>query len=587
MTRTPEQISRDIRESLNASAPGLSLGLGTPERKIIDSVAEAISESYIENYIVKSNWDIDSLTGMELEGFVAVFGFGRLLGRRATGVVTFSLSSPAQQHIPIPAGSQVFVPETSTTPLIVYMTTAPTILAKGTTSVRAPVECVTAGSIGNVAIDRITGFGNQLGFTGVTNQEPLSGGIDAESDEALRKRFKDTFLRNIAGTEDFYEGVCREHASVSKVHVIGPMLSSQEQLQVTAGKAISQVQDAKYIWPKSDFAVKDIGTELEEYYVRDRDYLFDHTVIPPVVTAEDATKMPNGFVFDLAMDYTPTVSRNDPANGITNKVDIFVSGSDTVEVSEAVVQGWRTFTNTTTSPLYRQNFRDVDDHQIPAAGNVFLQLGCVPIVTFPDVIELENGTVYERGVHYRIQKNVMEVEKGSQRETAGIEWISETRPPLNTRFVVNYSYNRLPEVLDAMFKDSKQITTDPLVHTVDLVTLRINLVVIYMQGYSVESVNSTIEYVISRWFSEQEIGAWIQFSDIEAVVAGVSGVDAVRMTRSTDGSAHWGLEVMRGSGPEGGVMEHRYTNDFQLGPSEQGVFHSLNVTRRSPNTFVV
>src|SRR3954471_2330872 len=103
-SRTPAQISTDIIAKLAVTAPGLSLGVGTPERKIVDAVAEAIAESQVDNYMISTQLDIDTKSGSDLEDFVGIFGFGRLQGTRATGDVLVSFSIPAVQYYTISAG---------------------------------------------------------------------------------------------------------------------------------------------------------------------------------------------------------------------------------------------------------------------------------------------------------------------------------------------------------------------------------------------------------------------------------------------------------------------------------------------------
>ena len=48
MAKTPDQVSKEILAKLAITAPGFSLELGTPERKIVDAVAEAVSEAYVD-----------------------------------------------------------------------------------------------------------------------------------------------------------------------------------------------------------------------------------------------------------------------------------------------------------------------------------------------------------------------------------------------------------------------------------------------------------------------------------------------------------------------------------------------------------
>jgi len=85
MSRTPEDISARIRATLATTEPGLSCERGTPERKIIDACSEAISEGYVDMYLVGSLLDIDNKVGLELEQFVGIWGFGRLQGKAAKG----------------------------------------------------------------------------------------------------------------------------------------------------------------------------------------------------------------------------------------------------------------------------------------------------------------------------------------------------------------------------------------------------------------------------------------------------------------------------------------------------------------------
>ena len=52
MSKTPDQISAQIRAQVATTIPGLSCQIGTPERKLIDACAEAISEAYVDQYLV-------------------------------------------------------------------------------------------------------------------------------------------------------------------------------------------------------------------------------------------------------------------------------------------------------------------------------------------------------------------------------------------------------------------------------------------------------------------------------------------------------------------------------------------------------
>ncbi|HEY6021108.1 MAG TPA: hypothetical protein VIY48_14730, partial [Candidatus Paceibacterota bacterium] len=124
MARTPAQISSDIRAKLAITAPNLSAEIGSPERKIIDAVAESISENSVDVVIASSFWSLDTKVGSELDEFVAFFGLGRLQGKAAQGILTFSLSSAATQDIVLLAGTQAYIPGGSTTGNLFFATTS-------------------------------------------------------------------------------------------------------------------------------------------------------------------------------------------------------------------------------------------------------------------------------------------------------------------------------------------------------------------------------------------------------------------------------------------------------------------------------
>ena len=81
----------------------------------------------------------------------------------------------------------------------------------------------------------------------VTNHVPITGGLDAEDDDELRERFRNTFLRNLAGTRDFYAALCLQSADVSKVKIVGPVEKYREQVQIQdMGNVTSGNNGAKF-----------------------------------------------------------------------------------------------------------------------------------------------------------------------------------------------------------------------------------------------------------------------------------------------------------------------------------------------------
>lgn len=578
MSRTPAQVTQDILDKLKITDPSISFEIGTPERKIIDAVGETIAASYIDNYIAQQSWDIDALSGIELEQFVGLFGFGRLTGQRATGTVTFQLSQPSQQPTQIPLGVDVFAPSANTVPELHFATLFPATLEVGQTTVEVEAQAVNVGSMYNLPVGQINSFGTQLAFTSVTNNTPFTGGVDPESDDSLRQRFKNTFLRNIAGTADFYSALALQYESVSRALVLGPVSRYTEQLQITNGKATSQINESKFTWPQGEFVAANLNQTDEVYYTNGVDYTFSNS-IPPVLSVLNSSQIPDGTVLDVQHEFCCTASRNDPVNGISNKVDIYIDGSQPVNVFEETVISNNTFSNTASSPYYVGNFVRVDGGVgRPLAGRFFQRLGSTPIINFPSSIVV-GVTTYTLGVDYCIVKDTT-LNAGTEREISGIEWL-KTAPVAGTSTTFEYSFNQIPQVLNSLLKGSKQITTDPLVHEAQYVYFEICLTILYYPGVSTVQIDSSIRTALSQWFATLEFGDWIQKSDIEHVVRGVSGVDAARITTSADNPSQNGFIVVD---QQGNFVSTQYA-DYHLGRHQLAVFSDLNIIRRSYNTY--
>jgi uncharacterized phage protein gp47/JayE len=586
MTRTPEQVSRNIIDKLRITDPALSLEVGTIERKIVDAVSEAISESYLDRAIIDTSWSVDTKTGIELEQFVGIFGFGRLQGRRATGKVKFSLDRPATTVVMIPFGVETQTPTTETTTAVGFNTLAAGTIDIGQSYVEVIAQCVAPGAIGNIASSKITSFSNALLVSSVTNVSPFTGGVDVETDEELRQRFKDTLLRNLAGTEDYYEAMCLQFDGVTRVKVLGPVSTHREQLQITSGTATSQNTFSKYTWPAGEFVSTDPGTASEVYYTPATHYTMS-TAIPPVLTVVDSVALPNTTIVDVEHEYVSQASRNNPASGITNKVDVFVDGQELVTVTEESPISSTNF-NTTSGDTYKTtNFIRVAGTGIntnPTSGRKFQRLGSQPLVNFPTSI-IYSGSTYTLGTHYNIVASTL-VEKGTQREVAGLEWISNPSGSGNATFV--YDYNRLPEVLNTLLRQNKQLTTDVLVHTSAKRFFRFNFVAMYVPGVSVESVEAAMYEPLQNYLRSVSFGGWIQISDVLSILHSIPGVDNIRLAKSTDDGTNYGVKEYFGW--EGGVQTSVSvgavkTADFQIYDNEVAIANTIFVYRRSSNTF--
>jgi uncharacterized phage protein gp47/JayE len=561
VAKTPDIVAKEILAKLAITAPGFSLELGTPERKIVDAVSEAISEAYIDQYLVGSLLDIESKAGLELEQFVGIFGFGRLQGYRSTGTVRVELNTANSQDINIPQGSQFYtrqnLPGTGTP--MYFSSTQSVVIPAGSYVVDVPVECADVGTAGNVPPDAIVYVGDILGATSVTNLQSFTGGVDIETDDELRQRFKDTFLRSVIGTEDWYLGLAYQNKNISKAACFGPVRKYATQIVVpetsmTLDDYISD--DIKYAWD-GDWHVsvfKNLGQEDEDWYRRNVDYQWTAGVSPAFARIAEGD-LEEGDVVDLEFEYTTRSSRNNPSDGITNKVDLFVNGSDPYTVTERTKVPDETGDNAVVlsaqanDQFYAGNFVRVGTPGEPEDGHRFTRLGSVPVVSFPSIITVTtttggaNASViktnYQQGVDYHLLRpnqdnpNATTLLAGSPYEIAGIEW-TDTGPDSGTSVTLTYIYNRVPEVLQAVVKTSKPVATDVMVHQAGYQYIRVYLSVEYDRGFVVTQVNNAINERLKAYFAGLPYGAWVEVSDLTLAVHQVLGVDNVKLTYATD-----------------------------------------------------
>jgi uncharacterized phage protein gp47/JayE len=128
---------------------------------------------------------------------MADFSFTRLAATAATGQVVFSRFTATNQAV-IPVGTQVsttdgsqaYLVTTDTTNAAYDPTLAGYLIAAGVTSVRVPVQAVTAGAAGNALEGTITVISGSVQYVDtVTNPVTFGTGEDAESDTDFRARF--------------------------------------------------------------------------------------------------------------------------------------------------------------------------------------------------------------------------------------------------------------------------------------------------------------------------------------------------------------------------------------------------------------
>lgn len=585
MSRTPDEISAAIRATLATTEPGLSCERGTPERKIIDACAEAISEGYVDMYLIGSLLDMDNKVGYELEQFVGIFGFGRLEGKKATGVVRMTVTTPLTTDQLLPLGSQFYTKSGLTNNAgsqLFFASTQAVTLSAGSYTVDVPVQCTEPGTKGNVPPDSITSFGSTIATSTVTNLVAFTGGVDKETDAELRQRFKDTLLRNIAGTADWYRALALQNNNVSRVTVFGPTTLYKTQISAppsTKNLAALVNQDVKYVWPDMETVFTNLGQTDEKFYRPGSDYTLEWPTFTRVASGSGG-QIANGAIVDLEFQYTTRSSRNDPANGITNKVDVFVDGIDPFTVTErTTIKSSPTLTSSGSTSAWNHinNFERVGSAGSPQNSSRFVRLTSVPIVSFPSTITV--GTdVYTLGTHYHVVRSTTTA-AGSHREISGLEFPTGITGPTNdTQLTLTYVYNRVPELLTAVIDTSKQVCTDVMVHQAKWRYLTPCLSVEYGRAYSPSVVESSIKTHLTRYFNSMQYGQQIKITSLLMAVQQVLGVENVTLTTTDENSTHHGIEVY--SDPSD-TPDSQYDEDFKLDDNSLPLLQDVRITRKA------
>lgn len=451
---TQRDIAAQMVAQLRLLDPNMSAEVGTPERKILDTVAQALADSQIDLNALRGALDIDSKFGSTLDNFVSLFGFARKDPAYASGFVEFGRLVPSSSDIRIPTNTRVQAVNEGA--IVIYATTLEVTLSEGDTSVVAPIKAVTPGATGNLAANSINAFaGNTMlfGITTVTNPLPISGGQDIESDNALKVRFKNTIFRNLAGTEDQYLALAVATSFASKANIVGPISRYQEYIQVpevddatsldidgdSVGEpgngsaneytsALSTIPYSKYLYSDVPIFLSngrlgadtvffrrsvdfEMNTTNSEKNRGDAHRLFlvdrgdDPTSVPTrpnitfsnVYTGIDPTIQairPNDVVL-FEHSYLSTASRNELDRYVTNCIDVYIDGGNNT-LATVILPAPTTANLLVSNPASKFHYnlyrRTGEPFVRPTIGNLLMPLMYQPVIELPDQILVRTTT---------------------------------------------------------------------------------------------------------------------------------------------------------------------------------------------------
>jgi uncharacterized phage protein gp47/JayE len=233
MANTTGVLSR-LQAALAVYDPSWDVSVGTATYKILEAVAQEIANANNNSVLQTYSYDISTKSGLELDVFCNLFGVYRQFGKRASGVVTFSVNTAATNILDIPVGTQIAVPIGGNYPSAIYFSTiAPAIIGLNDTSVDVPVIATLPGAFGNVPAGTITSSVSTLvGITGINNNNAMSGGLDPESDASLRARWQSTAFNNTTGTQGKYVLTALQDPNVTLANTVSQQTFYNEQLQI-------------------------------------------------------------------------------------------------------------------------------------------------------------------------------------------------------------------------------------------------------------------------------------------------------------------------------------------------------------------
>jgi hypothetical protein len=342
-----------------------------------------------------------------------------------------------------------------------------------------------------------------------------------------------------------YLGIALDDADCFAANVVTATKQVREQVQVASGSATSTVNDAKYVFGTP----VTLGTDIDNgtVFIPGHDYTFNATV-PPSITVNNASAIPDGTVADLMYQYTPVMSRNDPSNAIINRIDVWCAGSRAVSAQQSVV-----FKNTKTfagSGTYNLNNFVRPDGTHPTSGNVFIPLAFGPIITVSSTITIgattyglatavnPMGTV-SGGVTYAYQIVHDNTANGyTPQSMFGLEWNAANLPANNSVFTVGsdgaYTYNQVPTSVQQAIDAWRLAGTDARAHQAQVVLLKFSVAVMYDRTAYPAQVNQAMDAALTSWLNSLGINSVVQVSDALQVLHGVPGVDNVRFLNGTD-----------------------------------------------------
>lgn len=177
----------------------------------------------LQSLLMQADWVLDqsfpqTAQGMYLDYHAETRGITRAAAEKAAGVIRFAAADKVTAACPIEKGTVCMTAEG-----VRFETTEDAAIAVGSQWADVPAQAVEAGAGGNVIAGTVTLLSAMpVGVVQCTNPAAFSGGCDAESDEALRRRVLASYQRLPNGANAaYYEQEAMRYPGVAAAKAVG------------------------------------------------------------------------------------------------------------------------------------------------------------------------------------------------------------------------------------------------------------------------------------------------------------------------------------------------------------------------------